>query len=86
VRKNDKKGLTARNGGLKHNFIKKHEGQCIRREIWMAGSILGKLRGFYAKTRTKTALILNRDGLRVDLAETEGLLCKAVTVDRYVLC
>ena len=52
----------------------------------MAGSILGKLRGFYAKTRTKTALILNRDGLRVDLAETEGLLCKGVTVDRYILC
>ena len=52
----------------------------------MMGSILGKLRGFYAKTRTKTALILNRDGLWVDLTKTEGLLYKSVTVDRYVLC
>ena len=52
----------------------------------MMGSILGKLRGFYAKTRTKTSLILKRDGLWVDLTETEGLLCKSVTVDQYVLC
>ena len=38
----------------------------------MAGSILEKLRVFFVKIWTKTEIVLNCDGRRVDFGKTEG--------------
>ena len=42
----------------------------------MAGSILEKLRVFSVKIWTKTEIVLNCDGRRVDFGKTEGFICK----------
>ena len=51
----------------------------------MVGSILEKLRVFSVKIWTKTEIVLNCDGRRVDFGKTEGFICKRSTVDRYWL-
>ena len=48
----------------------------------MEGSIFEMFRGFSARKRIKTELLLNKKELRVELREIEGLLCKIARVDR----
>jgi len=51
----------------------------------MAGSILEKLRVFSVKIWTKTEIVLNCDGRRVDFGKRRGLFAKMTTVERYLV-
>ena len=42
----------------------------------MAGSILEKLRVFFIKIWTKTEIVLNCDGRKVDFGKMKGFICK----------
>ena len=45
-------------------------------QAWMAGSILGKLRGVCVKVWADLQIFLHYHGVRVDYKETQGLFCK----------
>ena len=49
----------------------------------MAGSILGKFKGVHIKIWTKLEIVLLSPGLRVDIKEGGGLLCKKSGPNRY---
>ena len=51
---------------------------------WTAGSNLKKLRGVRAKFWAKLQILLNTDGLRVELKEVGGLFSKKAKPNRYI--
>ena len=53
-------------------------------QAWMAGSILGKLRGVRAKFWADLELVLNTAGLRVKSGRSQGLFNKISRPSRYV--
>ena len=49
----------------------------------MVGFILRKARGLSAKTWAQLEIVLLCPGLRVDIHQRQGLLCKTATANRY---
>ena len=54
----------------------------LKEGLRTAGSILEKLEVFSVKIWTKTEIVLNCGGLRVDFGKIEGLKCKRALVDQ----
>jgi len=70
------KGLAIKKPRTKTRLNLNYRANLQNYALRMAGSILEKLRVFSVKIWTKTEIVLNCDGRRVDFGKTEGSICK----------